>query len=90
MIFVQTKKGWLVGLGQEGFTSGRVEQSKISQKEWNRKEGRGYKDLKRRGGNLGQRVGTLKKWGWNPLTNYGLQMLYFLELCGEINKIYLK
>ena len=54
------------------------------------KRGRGYKDLKRRGGNLGQGVGALKKGGWNPITNYGLQMSYFLELCGEINEIYLK
>ena len=33
----------------------------------------------------------LKKSGdWNPLTNYGLEMSYFLEFCGEINEIYLK
>ena len=39
---------------------------------------------------MDQGVGALKKRGWNPLTNYGLQMSYFLELCGEINEIYLK
>ena len=41
-------------------------------------------------GKLGQGVDSLKKGGWNPLTNYGLQMSYFLEFCGEINEIYLK
>ena len=45
------------------------------------------------GGKLGQEVGTLKRRGegWNPFTNYGLQITsYFLELCGELNEIYLK
>ena len=39
---------------------------------WDRKEGRGHKDFKK-GGKLGQGVGTLKGGGggWNLLMNYG-------------------
>ena len=36
---------------------------------WNRKEGRGNKNLKK-GGQGGSSGGCLKKGGWNPLTNY--------------------
>ena len=60
MIFFQTKKGWLVGLGQEKLAWGWGELSKISSKGWNKKEGRGHKDFKRRGGKLSQGVGVLK------------------------------
>ena len=45
--------------------------------------------LKGGGRASGSRNGCLKKKGWNLLTNYGLQMSYFLELWGEINEIYL-
>ena len=44
---------------------------KYLKREWNRKKGRGNKDLKKGGGKLGQVVGALKG-GWNPLTNYAL------------------
>ena len=37
------------------------EVSKIPQKRWNRKEGRGHKDFKRGGGASGSRGGCLKK-----------------------------
>ena len=37
---------------------------------WNRKEGRGNKNFEK-GGQAGSRGGCLKKWGWNPLMNYG-------------------
>ena len=40
---------------------------------WNRNEGQGNKDFKKREGKLGQGVAALKKGegeGWNPLTNY--------------------
>ena len=60
MIFVQTKKGWLLGLGQEELASGWGELSKISSKGWNKKEGRGHKDFKRTGSKLSQGVGALK------------------------------
>ena len=50
------------------------------------KRGGDTKILKR-GGKLGQGVGALKMGGSNPLTNNGLQMSYFLELCGD--EIYL-
>ena len=44
---------------------------KYLKRERNRKEGRGNKDFKKEGGKLGQEVDALKRWGWNPLTNYG-------------------
>ena len=39
---------------------------------WNRTEGRGHKDYKKRGGKLCQGVCALKRGGggWNPLRNY--------------------
>ena len=44
---------------------------------WNRTERRGHKDFKK-GGKLGQGMGTLKRGGgWNPLTNYATQMPIF-------------
>ena len=54
--------------------------------------GRDKKILKRKGqAGSRQGVGALKKGGLgNPLTNYGLQMSYFLELCGQINEISLE
>ena len=67
LIFVQTKKDWLVGLGQEGLAWGWGGLSKISQKGWNRKEGRRHKDLKS-GASGCQGVGALKKGGWNSGT----------------------
>ena len=55
------------------------------------KRGGDTKILKKKGGKLGQGVCTLlgvnRGGDWNPLTNYGLQMSYFLKLCGEINGI---
>ena len=60
LIFVQTKKGWLVGLGQEELAWGWGELSKISSKGWNKKEGNGHKDFKRTGSKLSQGVGALK------------------------------
>ena len=44
---------------------------KYLKRERNRKEGRGNKDFKKEGGKLGQEVDALKRWGWNPLMNYG-------------------
>ena len=46
---------------------------KYLKKVWTRKEERGAKILKRRGGGqTGSRGGSLEKvGGWNPLTNYG-------------------
>ena len=38
---------------------------------WNRKEGRGNKNFKEGGGELGQGVGALKRGDRNPLKNYG-------------------
>ena len=41
---------------------------------WNRKEGKGSKDVQK-GGKAGPRGGCLKKkGGWNPLTNYAPQV----------------
>ena len=38
------------------------------------------------GGQVGSRGGCLKKMGAGTLlTNYGLQMSYFLELCGAVS-----
>ena len=51
------------------------------------KRGGDTKFLKRRA-QAGLRGGCLKKRDWKPLTNYGLQMSYFLKFCGEINEIY--
>ena len=70
---MQTKEGWLVVLGQEGLCEGWGNCLKYLKREWNRKEGRGSKDLKKGGGvQVGSRGGRLKKkGGWNPLTNYG-------------------
>ena len=45
------------------------ELSKVLKRVWNRTEGREHKDLKK-GGKMSQRVGSLKKGGWNPLKNY--------------------
>ena len=49
-------------------------------KGWDRKEGRENKDFKK-GGELGQGVGTLKMVGWNPLMNYGLRFLHVKKTC---------
>ena len=63
LIFVSTKKVWLVRLGQEGFAWGWGELSKISLKGGGteKRERGDTKILKR--GNLGQRVGALKGGG---------------------------
>ena len=45
---------------------------KYLKRRWNRKEGRGSKNFKKRG-QAGARGGCLKKRrGWNPLTNYAV------------------
>ena len=63
----------MVRLGQKEVA--RVEGNclKYLKRGWNRKEGKGSKDFKKRGGRLDQGVGALKKrvGSWNPLTNYG-------------------
>ena len=43
---------------------------KYLKRAWNRKQGRGDKDLKKGGDKLGQRVDALTGGGWNPCTNY--------------------
>ena len=60
LIFVRTKEGWLVGLGQEGVERGWRDCLKYLKREWNRKEGRGNKDFKKGGGQAGSRGGCLK------------------------------
>ena len=55
---------------------------KYLQRGWNRKEERGHKNLKKRGGKLVLEVDALKKGGWNHLTNY----VYI----SEINTFYQK
>ena len=62
LIFVQTKKGWLVGLVQEGIAWWWGKLSKYLERGWNRKKGRGHKDFKK-GGQAGSRGGCLKKGG---------------------------
>ena len=65
------KKGWHVGLGQEGVTLGLGKLSEILYRGWNRKEWWGNKDFKK-GNKLGQGVGALKRvGGWNPITKSG-------------------
>ena len=51
---------------------------KYLKREWNRKERRGNKDLKKGEDKLGQGVGALRKGGWNPLTNYGMTLVICL------------
>ena len=85
----------MVGLGQKRFGGGGGGGGgnclKYLKRGGTEKRGGDTNILKRwGGGKLGQGVDSLKKGGWNPLTNYGLQMSYFLEFCGEINEIYLK
>ena len=65
LIFVSTKKVWLVSLGQEGFAQGWGNCLKYLKRGWNRKEGKGHKDFKK-----SSRGRCLKKGGWNHLTNY--------------------
>ena len=52
----------MVGLGQEGLPEGGRNCLKYLKRGWKRKEQRGNKDLKR-GGELGQGVGAIKKGG---------------------------
>ena len=61
-----------VRLGQEGvcLREGGGNCLKYLKRGWNRKEGRGNKNFKKRS-KLGQRVGTLKKRGWHLFTNHG-------------------
>ena len=54
------KAGWL-DKGRKDLSEDRGGVSKIPQKRWNRKEGRGHKDVKRGGGQVGQGVGALKR-----------------------------
>ena len=71
LIFVSTKKVWLVRLGQEGFAWGWGELSKISLKGGGaEKRERGHKDFKK--GQSGSKGGCLKGGG-------GLEPPY--ELC---------
>ena len=68
MIFVQTKKGCLVGLGQRDLCEGGWNRLKYLKRGWNRKEGRGQKGFKKGGGvKLGQGVGALKSGAGTPL-----------------------
>ena len=60
------KEGWYAGLGQEGHTL----------KGGGTKKRGGNKDF-RKESKLGQGVGSLKKGGWNPLTNYEEIRAYF-------------
>ena len=55
-------EGWLVGLGQEGVA---WRWGELCKRRWNRKEGRGNKNLKR-SGKLGQDVSSLKNGGLEP------------------------
>ena len=43
---------------------------KYLKRAWNRKQGRGDKDLKKGGGQAGSKSGCLNRGGWNPRTNY--------------------
>ena len=56
----------MVGLGQEGVPGRCGELSKILKRQWSRKERRGNKHLKK-GGELGQGVGAIKRWAETPL-----------------------
>ena len=91
MIFVQTKKVWLVGLGQEGFERGLGGNYLKYLKRGGTERRGGNRKIFKKGGKLGQGVGALKRRGGaeSSLTNYVLQISYFLELRGEINEIYL-
>ena len=60
---------------------------KYLKREWNRKEGRGNKDIKK-GGKLGQGVGALKSGSWNPLTYYGT--MTNVSYAGTLNIAYVK
>ena len=67
MIFVETKEGWLVELGQEGLCEGVGSCVKYLKRGWNKKRGGETKILKR-ADKLGQGVGALKGGGTgNPL-----------------------
>ena len=68
-MFKPRKVGWS-DKGRRGLSEGWGNCLKYLKRGWNRKEGRGNKDFKKRG-KLGQEVGALKRGGWNPLTNYG-------------------
>ena len=82
LIFVQTKKGCLVGLGQRDLCEGGWNRLKYLKRGWNRKEGRGQKGFKKRGGGqVGSRGGCLKKRGWNPLTNYDYIRILVCSIC---------
>ena len=71
----------MVILGQEGFAWRWGDCRKYLKRGWNRKEGRGHKDFKKRR-QAGSRVGALKRGeGWNLLTNYVLLFSYFFYLC---------
>ena len=58
---------------------------------WNRKEGRGKKDFKK-GDNLCQGVGALKREGWKPLTNYSIEIKFgeiLVQLMANISNLFL-
>ena len=84
MIFVQTKKVWLVGLGQEGFERGLGGNYLKYLKRGGTERRGGNRKIFKKGSKLGQGRGAE-----SSLTNYVLQISYFLELRGEINEIYL-
>ena len=76
MIFVQTKKVWLVRLGQKEFGSGVGGTVSNILKGVEQTRGQ-HKDFKKKGGQAGSRSGCLKKRGaGTPLTNYGLDKFH--------------
>ena len=79
------KEGW--NEGRTGVVCMRLGGTKYLKRKWNRKEGRGNKNL-RKGGKLGQvgARGALKTGSWNPLTNYEL----FYNRTKKVNKKNLK
>ena len=62
LMFVETKEGWLVRLGQERVVWGWGNCLKYPKRGWNRKDRRANKDFKKKG-KLGQGVGALKTGG---------------------------
>ena len=63
MIFVQTKKVWLVGLGQEGFERGLGGNYLKYLKRGGTERRGGNRKIFKKGGKLGQGVGALKRRG---------------------------
>ena len=73
--FKPRKVGWS-GWCRRDLREGGGNCLKYFERGWNRKDGRGQKDFKK-GGKLGQGVGTLKKGGLKPPFELWVDVLYY-------------